>query len=338
VNPLSSNPPRCDVAGIGEAMLLLEPTAGHTLETAAEYSVHVAGAELNACAAVAALGGRPAFVTRLGNDPFAVHVRDAARRLGVTLDADTDSEHPTGVFFKEPVASDARRVHYYRSGSAASRLAPEDLERALAHRPRAVLVSGLTAALGEQPAELFGALARREEFAGPTWLVIDANLRPALGRLAECLAAIRAALPVTRILILGIDEGEALFGTTDPGEIADAVSSTGCAEAVIKDGERGCYWIDPEGNARHLPSVATTVVDTVGAGDAFTGGYLWARLQGVGPEAAALVGSRLAALVIAAPGDTAGLPNPDRARGIMGSETHPTGRERDRHLAGGQAR
>ncbi|MCS5716927.1 sugar kinase [Herbiconiux sp. CPCC 205763] len=325
------------MVGIGEAMVLLEPGAGRTLETATAYSVHVAGAELNACAAVAALGGRPALVTRLGDDPFAARVHETARRLGVSLDADTDSARPTGIFFKEPVSSDARRVHYYRAGSAASRLGPEALERALAHHPRAVLVSGLTAALGEQPAELFRALAGHPEFSTRTWLVIDANLRPALGRWEESLAAIRDALPVTRLLIVGADEGEALFGTSDPGEIAHAAMSTGCREVVIKDGKRGCHWIDPEGHPRHLGSVATTVVDTVGAGDAFTGGYLWARLDGADPEAAALIGSRLAALVISAVGDTTGLPGPEKAAEIMRTAEHTTGLiERIRPLTFGE--
>ena len=313
----------CDVVSIGEAMLLLEPPAGYTLETAPEYAVHVAGAELNACAAVASLGGRAAFVTKLGADPFAARVHEAGQRLGVAVDAETDPQHPTGVFFKQPVASDARRVHYYRAGSAASQLGAEAVDRAFAHRPRAVLVSGLTAALGDRPVEMFRALATRPEFRAShltpeaSALVIDANLRPALGRLEASLAAIRGALAVTRILILGVDEGEILFGTADPAEIARDALGAGCGEVVIKDGERGCYWVDVEGDPHHLPTLATTVVDSVGAGDAFTGGYVWARLEGAAPETAARLGSQLAARVIAAAGDTTGLPGPEQAREII---------------------
>jgi 2-dehydro-3-deoxygluconokinase len=44
------------------------------------------------------------------------------------------------------------------------------------------------------------------------------------------------------------------------------------------------------------------VVDSTAAGDSFNAGYLAARLTGAEPEAAALVGNRLAARVIAHPG------------------------------------
>ena len=51
---------------------------------------------------------------------------------------------------------------------------------------------------------------------------------------------------------------------------------------MLKAGPDGCYFQGAGGPVR-LPSAATVVVDPVGAGDAFAGGYLAARLCDVAP-------------------------------------------------------
>src|SRR5690606_33121543 len=89
-----------DLLGLGEALVLLQPAAGASLTTASTVDVHVAGAELNAAAALARLGGRAALCTRLGDDPFAARVRLTAGALGVELLAEVDPRRPTGVFFR----------------------------------------------------------------------------------------------------------------------------------------------------------------------------------------------------------------------------------------------
>src|SRR5919106_4907912 len=104
---------RPDVVGFGEALVLLQPPAGACLAATPAVEVHVAGAELNVCAAVAALGGWSVLCTRLGADPLAQHVVSGAERLGVQLAADRDPNRPTGVYFKDVRDDGARRVYYY---------------------------------------------------------------------------------------------------------------------------------------------------------------------------------------------------------------------------------
>ncbi|PXY35008.1 hypothetical protein BAY59_05935 [Prauserella coralliicola] len=296
-----------DVVGIGEPMVLVQPPAGGTLTTSPTFDVHVAGAELNTCAALSLLGRRAVLCTRLGDDAFADRVEHAAAALGVTLDAERDRTRQTGLFAKDALPDGARRVRYYRAGSAASALDVADAERALRHRPRAVLVSGLTAALGPGPERLVRHVAEHAAAHGSR-LAVDVNLRPALDPEGRAVRTLSAILPHTDLLLVGTDEAEPLFGTADPAEI---VRRAGVREVVVKGGPGGCWWTVGDGTLHHQPSLATDVVDPVGAGDAFAGGYLATRLAGGAPGAAAWLGSRLAADVLAHTGDTAGLP--DRA-------------------------
>lgn len=312
--PLGGDRP--DVVGFGEALVLLQPPAGAVLATTNAVEVHVAGAELNVCAAVAALGGSSVLCTRLGNDPLAGHIVTGAGRLGVRLEAERDEIRPTGVYFKDVRDDGARHVYYYRSTSAASAMAASDAERGLALKPRAVVVSGLTAALGPGPAALVSEVGRTAHHHG-TALVLDVNLRPQLGRLDEVHDVLAGLLPNTDLLVVGTDESERLFGSDEPEKVARAALDSGVGEVVVKAGADGCWWVDPGGTAHHEPSVATEVVDPVGAGDAFTGGYLSARLAGADAGAAARLASTLAAQVIAATGDTAGLPVPSEGRRLL---------------------
>jgi 2-dehydro-3-deoxygluconokinase len=271
-----------------------------SLATARSVDVHVAGAELNLCAAAARLGIATALCTRVGDDPLGARVLASLGDLGVSAAlAVTDPDHPTGLFLKDVQPDGDRRVHYYRRGSAAATMDASDADRLLAARPALVAISGITAALGPGPRAAVLSLAPR------VGLAFDPNFRPALGPLDEQVDFARLLLPHVDILMLGMEEAELIFGSTD-------VFSLFPGEVVLKAGPEGVYHRDG-----HLPSYATEVVDPVGAGDAFAGGYLAARIRGASPAGAAHVGSVLAAGVVSAHGDTTGLPDPATARTLL---------------------
>lgn len=307
-----------DVVGVGEAMLLLQAVPPATLATATQLAVDVAGAELNACAAAARVGARTALLSRLGDDVPGERIRRAMLALGVGDGlTTTDAGAPTGLFLRETPADGGRRVVYYRAGSAASRMDLSDAGRLwAADPPRALVLSGLTAALGAGVRDLMRSLASHARAHG-TAVVVDANLRPSLGSLSEVIGTLHALLPVTSLLVLGDDESEPLFGTTDPAEVFAAAREAGVEEAVLKGGPRGCWYPGEGGAPSHLRSLSSRVVDPVGAGDAFLGGYVAARLAGAGAAGAAVLGSELAAAVISAPGDTAGLPDPETGGSLL---------------------
>jgi 2-dehydro-3-deoxygluconokinase len=285
-----------ELAGFGEAMVLFESTA---LDRTDSVSVSVAGAELNLCAAAAHCGISTAFATRVGDDPLGTRVLNEIANLGVSSSLVVRSPSAqTGLFLKEIQPDGQRRVFYYRAGSAASTMDTSDADRLLRQRPQIVAVSGITAALGPEPRAAVEHLARHAT------LAFDPNFRPALGLEAQ-IAFARGILPHVDHLILGTDEASLLFGSASP---FDAFAG----DVILKAGKDGCYYRDSDGGINHQPSLVDSVVDPVGAGDAFAGGYLAARLRHAAPSRAAHIASELAAAVVGSRGDTAGLVGIDR--------------------------
>jgi len=81
----------------------------------------------------------------------------------------------------------------------------------------------------------------------------------------------------------------------------------GCATVILKMGPRGCMVCNENGRTR-LPSRATTVVDTTGAGDCFDAGFVAGLVNGMSPEQAATIGAEVAAICIRNVGGAVGIP------------------------------
>lgn len=310
---------RIDLVGVGEAMVALLVPGGQSLQNTSTLDVTVAGAELTACAAAVALGGRAAFCSRVGNDPLGERVRLAVQRLGVDDQLlATDAARRTGVFLKQTAADDRRRVWYYRDASAASAMGPSVAVAVWQSEPRALLISGLTAALGAAPAGLIRRLASGRD--GPPGdrpaVVLDPNLRPQLGGLDQVVALIRSVLGTVDLLCIGQDEAQEIFGCNNPEEIVAAATAAGVGETFVKGGSSGCWSLGSRGVTHHPPK-AKVVIDPIGAGDVLTGGYVAARLAGHLPCPAAAIANELAGRAVATAGDVEGLPSQAEGRALL---------------------
>ncbi|MGZ4149190.1 MAG: sugar kinase [Actinomycetota bacterium] len=284
-----------DLIALGETMLSLVATDGE-LEGATTFRATHGGAESNACAAFARRGARAAWVSRLGDDVAGARVRAALSAAGVDLSwVRTDPTRPTGLMLRDRSSG----VAYWRSGSAASALEPEDLEGVPLETARAVLVTGITAMLGPGPQRAAVALLGR---AGGL-KAVDPNLRPGLwgsDRAVELISPLLARCDV----VLGGEAELRAFAEGDGQALARACASLGPREVVVKRGAAGAAALDPLGRWHVHEGRPADEVDPVGAGDAFNAAYLAARIEGRDVPEALEAGSLAGAGVAASLGDT----------------------------------
>ena len=300
-----------DAVCVGESMALVTPDPAHPLAEGGPMRLDVAGAESTVACYLAMLGARVAWASRVGDDPLGRLVRHRVGSYGVdTALVETDPRAPTGVFFKDPglatVAGSRTTVHYYRAGSAASRLGPGVLDDPTLAGCRLLHLTGITPALSQSCAELAErALTVRRPVGGPT-VSFDVNYRPGLwapGTAAPLLAALANRADIA---FVGLDEAALLWGTVTADDVRALLSGPG--RLVIKDGPVAATSFGPEG-VTMVPSEPVDVVEPVGAGDAFAAGYLSGCLRGLPEPDRLRLGHRVAGAALRTTSDVGELPS-----------------------------
>jgi sugar/nucleoside kinase (ribokinase family) len=97
------------------------------------------------------------------------------------------------------------------------------------------------------------------------------------------------------------DEGEVLTGAAAPEEISARLRQR-FREVTLTDGARGAYLSGAGPRLLHVTAPVVEVVDTTGAGDAFTGTFLAHRLGGGSPRDALAAGVAAGGAVVTLPG------------------------------------
>lgn len=295
-----------DVVCVGEALAQLSPPPGERLRTSYSASLHVGGAELNVAVALARLGFRTAFVSRVGSDPFGERVVDILKDAGVDDSGLlVDTQRPTGVYFKD-YDGERTLVYYYRRGSAVANLTPDDVLR-FVERPVVVHVTGVLAALGPEGVPMLGALFDRAAAAGGT-VSFDVNHRPALWGAEDAAEPLRVLAERAAVVFVGLDEAQRLWGAEDPHAVRDVLPSP--QRLVVKDGPRAATSLTRTG-AMDVPAIEVAITEPVGAGDAFAAGYLAAMLDHQDERTALRWGHVLAARALTSVADQVAPPSWD---------------------------
>ncbi len=315
--------PQLDAVTLGETLVILAAAPG-PLVTTATLTKSTGGAESNVAIGLARLGLRVEALTRVGADPFGAEIVRTLRAESVGVaGVEVDPDRPTGLMVKERPTADRANVFYYRAGSAAAGMDADSVQRgwdALDGPPRHVHLSGVTLALGEGPRRAADRLLTLARAAGAT-VSFDANHRR---RLWDVAAFRRACAPLAAAvddLLVSDDEALALTGReAGPGGHDEDVLRTALAElaatgprrVVLRRGADGSLGTTPAGPV--VAAAAVThgpVVDVVGAGDAYTSGYLADLLAPAGrsavhtPAATPSAGAAVGADGGADPGDGA---------------------------------
>lgn len=280
-----------DAIAFGETMMSLRSAGGWRLGSTATTSI--AGAESTVAIGLARLGHTARWVGRVGADEPGELVLRTLRAEGVDTSAVVrDEDAPTGLILFEQRTPDVTRVLYHRAGSAGSRLTGQDVVAGLTGGARLLHVTGITPALGAEP--LAATHAAVDHVLDQGGLVsFDVNHRSRLWSAAE---ASRVLTPLARKASVVIGSPEELDLVGSPGD--HVVTKLGADGARVRTATG--TWTAPAHRVR--------AVDPVGAGDAFTAGYLSGLLDGLDPAACLARANTTAAFAVMTVGDWEGLP------------------------------
>jgi 2-dehydro-3-deoxygluconokinase len=322
-----------DLLTFGESMVSLR-SAG-PLSAGGSLAMHVAGAESNVAVGVARLGHSVSWAGVIGADPHGEYILRQLRSEGIHVRHRVDAVRSTGVMFLEQRTADLTRAFYYRTGSAGSTLSRDDVDLALNAGPRILHLTGITAALSAEARAAFGYAAERAAAEG-VLVSLDVNYRSRLWTRDEARAVLAPLARHADILVASDDEldlvaaagrGAHPFGgaTSDDAEATVALEllDRGVSEVVVKRGAHGAGVHTATGRFE-TAAVAVTSIDTVGAGDAFTAGYLSAVLDGGDVPARLERGAVMGAFAVSTAGDWEGLPGRDELDMLAATQSGAT--------------
>ncbi len=264
---------RHDIVGIGESMLTFRRSA-----CGDKFDWEIGGAESNVLRYCAALGAKPAWVSRVGQDLAGDLVVNTIAQAGVdTSQVTRVPRYQTGIMVKER-STGTQQVRYYRRDSAASTMSEHNVDLRFLRSPRILHLTGITLALSESCQNLVGLLLDREHrhtTSGPK-LAFDVNWRPTIWAPENSPGEeLRKAANRADIAFVGLDEANEVWNASKVGEVRKLLP--GPEMLFIKDAERGAYAI--VGSETHfIKALCGPVVEPIGAGDAFAAGVLAASL------------------------------------------------------------
>src|SRR5262245_686502 len=178
---LTTRSPRFDFVSLGESLLRLSVPAGRRLDDTRSLDMELAGAESNVSVALARLGWRVGWVSRMPDQALSNAILRALRSDGVDISAvKRVPDERLGTYFIEfATPPRSTQVIYDRENSAASRMTSADVDWDYLLDTRVLHLTGITAALSDNCYDLLAEAIRRAHAAGVA-VSFDVNYRARL--------------------------------------------------------------------------------------------------------------------------------------------------------------
>ena len=256
----------------GEALIDLVPSS----ETADSLAAHPGGGPFNAARAIGRLERPVAYLGRLSRDRFGQRMEALLAEDGVRLDSIVHTDEPTTLALADVDEQGVARYRFYTEGTAATGLTPE---AALAARPDEVQIvhAGTLGLVLDPVADALEAVIER--LSGHAMVLIDPNVRPDIIPDPEAYRArLRRVLALSHVVKVSEEDLDWIAPGRRSVDAVRELLEGGPSVGLLTRGPSGALVVTRTAEVA-VPSPRTKVVDTIGAGDAFGGGFLtyWAR-------------------------------------------------------------
>jgi sugar/nucleoside kinase (ribokinase family) len=271
--------------------------------------MHMGGLAGVTAATFAQLGGKAAFMGRVGQDGFGDFLCQALEKKGVDVSHVVRAAGEGSASSIVVVDGDGERSFLHHTGAAA-KFTDADVDMDVVAQAKIAHWGGpaVTPGLEGEPIGRVFEQARAKGVATSMDTCYDGKGR--------WFPLIEHALPHCDIVMSSIEEARQYTGCQTPEEIADKYRSYGPRVALIKLGGEGMY-VKSENEELQVPAHAVEPVDSTGAGDAACGAFLYGWSQGWDVERSARLANAVGALTVQAMGGAEGVQSLSQAEALM---------------------
>lgn len=289
--------------GILVADVIVEPVSEYPAPGALMHvnsiSLHNGGNAMTAAINLSKMGVESRIVGKVGEDFFGEFLKTKLAAAGVdtrALASDSSAQTSASVAL---ISAGGERSFLHVVGANAT-FCYDDIDFSVIDECDAVFVTGtylLNKFDGEDTVKF---LKKCQEMGKTTFLDVCYD---ASGRWGEVLFP---AMPYMDFFMPSIDEAVMIAGETDPDKIADVFFAHGVKNVVIKLGGKGAYIrLAGEDKGTVYPCVkGIKAVDTTGAGDSFSSGFLAAFARDMEPHACMKIANAAGGLSVTQKGAT----------------------------------
>jgi len=310
-----------DVICLGRAAVdLYGQQLGGRFEDVQSFAKSLGGSSGNLAAGLARLGVRSAMLTRVGDEAMGRFVREALAAEGVDVThIHTDPHRLTGLVLLGIAGPDAFPHIFFRENCADMAVSASDFDEDWIGSARSLAISGTHLSTEGTRKAVHAAVSHAR--ARGTRVILDIDYRPVLWGLTSpgdgasrfaastaATAALEALLPHCELVVGTEEELAVAGGTTDAAAALSRVQELSRATIVVKHGPAGCTIHPPGRTPVRVPGFPVSVLNTLGAGDAFLAGFLSAWLRNGSAEECGRIGNACGALVVSRHGCTPAMP------------------------------
>ena len=285
---------KTDIAIIGEC--LIELTSNGSLAESSTLNKYFGGDTVTTAVTVARLGGKTAYVTKVGNDGFSEFIITSLQKEGIDTSLIKTNDEQNGMYIISN-AQNRRELLYYKRKTAATKLSIEDLPDEYIKRLKLVYSTGIVQSLSAGSRELV-----RESFKtareNEVLTAYDPTYTSCFMNSSDTRELLEEIVEYTDIIFLSL-KGDAarLYETESIEQIMKYFWDKGVKIVLIKSHIDNGYYTGYNGTISFTEFYNTTkAVDVTASGDVFNGGFLYAITNGYQPAEASKFASVVSGL------------------------------------------
>lgn len=240
----------------------------------AGYHARPGGSPLNVAVGTARLGVPTSLMARFGTGRFGRFLQLHAARAGVDLSLSVNAEEPATLAVVSLDPAGTTGYDFYVDGTADWGWQRSELPDPLPDGIRALHIGSIASWRAPAAGKIAGFVAREHQ-RGAVLISFDPNLRPGLvDDPVGSRARVERLVALAHVIKVSAEDLSWVYPLVDPDVAAQCWIQAGPALVVLTEGANGARAYRAVRPTRSVPACNVPVVDTVGAGDAFTAGLL----------------------------------------------------------------